>query len=533
VVESADPTDLQLLAGAAISSLPAGYIVTNITLAGAGDGHMFTVTIDAGLAADVTGGFVSPPTVECFLGSDASALARARVLASPLSGVFADTQIAGASKGQRVMGLVVKGTLAGGGGSAGAPFSGLWYVDPLTSATTRDGSDEAPFKTINEAIAARAAAGDIIVQLALVGRFNSYSGEAVVMPPTIGVLALSSLASYGNFPTLDSVAVGKQDGTVLPQTLNLAGVLVGEVFVGPACHIQVSKGGIFQITPHLPLQLGSTIVVTGDIPQNLSRGTGEFDAAVAVPDYANATLQVANAQVFAPSGNVLQFSASTSFLGGGAVIATGTKLELDDCFVQDGSALSVVTDHMRLWNTEFEQGAAGATTLTGGAGVPQLQVDGDTNWQIKNAPVTVSGFSAKVIQTDIAQLARLNGSLAGPLSPGPSFLNLAVVQNNIGALVAPSEFRIDVDGVYLITVAGQALAPSNCRIKSQPAGFNGTIGGCDTTAADGGLGGVATFSVDATAPADDRTIQISGQSAAPGANWNGVVVVITRLGPRS
>jgi hypothetical protein len=283
-------------------------------------------------------------------------------------------------------------------GPAGAPFSGVWYVDPLTTAATRDGSDEAPFKTINEAIVARAAAGDFVVQLALVGRFNSYLGEAVVMPPTIGVLALSSPGVFGVFPQIDSIAVGAQDGTILPQTLILAGVLVGEVFVGPVCHIVVNKGGIFQITPHLPLQDGGEIVVVGDIPQN-SNAAVNFDAFAVLPGYTNAKLQAANAQVFG-AGNLAQFSASASLLGASLTIATGTSLELDDCFVQDGAALSVVTDRMHLSNTQFEQGAAGTTTLTGGV-TAQLQVDGDTNWQIKNAPVTVFGFSAKVIQTDL------------------------------------------------------------------------------------------------------------------------------------
>jgi len=401
VVESADPSDLQVLAGAAISALPAGYIVTNITLAGAGDGHMFTVTIDAGLAADVTGGFASPPTVECFLGSDASALARARVLASPLSGVFADTQIAGASKGQRVMGIVVKGVLVGGGGSAGAPFSGLWYVDPLTTATTRDGSDEAPFNGINEAIAARVAAGDIIVQLALVGRFNTYSGEAVVMPPTLAELILLSYAPFGAYPQIDSIAVGAQDGTELPQSLVMGGVVAGEILCGPNCHIYVNKGGFAAFTPHLPNQNGSVIVLVGETPQGLNENTGVFDTFAVVPDYTNAIMQASNAQLFAGTGNLAQFGASACLLGGGAVIAAGTFFDLDDCFVQDGASLSVVTNQMTLWNTRFEQGAAGTTMLTGGAGVPELQVDGNTNWQIKNAPVTVSGFSGKVIQTDL------------------------------------------------------------------------------------------------------------------------------------
>lgn len=294
----------------------------------------------------------------------------------------------------------------GGSGSAGLPFSGMWYVDPLTTATARDGTDEAPFISVTEAITTRVAAGDAIVQLMLVGLFTSYGGDAVVMPPSLAILLLESPAAYGAFPQIDSVAVGAQDGTSLAQTLVLGGVIVGEILCGPVCHVVVNKGGWAALTPHDPAQDGSILTVVGSIPQNMSIGANVFDAFAVVPDYLNAQLQMSNAQAFAPSGSLAQFRATESALRAGAVIDTGTALELDDCFVEDGAALSIVTDNMRLWNTQFEQGAGGGTTLTGGAGSPQLQVDGDTNWQIKNAPVTVTGFAAKVIQTDVGQSLR-------------------------------------------------------------------------------------------------------------------------------
>jgi hypothetical protein len=117
VVQSAEPDDLAAKTNAAIAALPAGYTVVGITLAGAGDGSTFTVTVEAGANANVSGGFSAPPSVTCFLASDAEALLIARLQASPSSGVFADTQVAGASKGTRFMGLVVKGTVASGGSS--------------------------------------------------------------------------------------------------------------------------------------------------------------------------------------------------------------------------------------------------------------------------------------------------------------------------------------------------------------------------------------------------------------------------------
>ncbi len=121
VVESADAADLQDRANAAIAALPGGYVVVNITLAGAGDGAAFTVTIEAGAAADVSGGFTAPPTVTCFTAADAESLELLRAEAGPSSGEFADTQMAGASKGQRFMALVVRGPIAASGGGTTGP----------------------------------------------------------------------------------------------------------------------------------------------------------------------------------------------------------------------------------------------------------------------------------------------------------------------------------------------------------------------------------------------------------------------------
>jgi len=114
VVQSAMPTDLAARVNAAIAALPAGYVVVGLTLAGAGQGHTFTVEIEAGLLADVSGGFqAAAPQVTCFLASEAEALLLARIQASPAIGqVFADTQVAGASDGTRFMGMVVRGIVA-------------------------------------------------------------------------------------------------------------------------------------------------------------------------------------------------------------------------------------------------------------------------------------------------------------------------------------------------------------------------------------------------------------------------------------
>jgi hypothetical protein len=115
IVESADPADLQAKATAAIAAIYAlqvAHRVIAITLAGAGDGHTFTITIEAARTADIAeGGFAQTPGIICYLASEAESLLIARQAVSPASGVLADSQMAGSSKGTRFMGLLVTGTL--------------------------------------------------------------------------------------------------------------------------------------------------------------------------------------------------------------------------------------------------------------------------------------------------------------------------------------------------------------------------------------------------------------------------------------
>jgi len=138
VVESADPDDLQARVLAALAALPVGYVVIDVTLAGSGFGQLFTVTIAAGATADVTGGFAAPPDVNCFLASDADALAIASGVALPTTGTVSDLQVAGASNGNRFMGMYVNGELApdGGGGTLlqfGTSYTAAGNLDPTGS----------------------------------------------------------------------------------------------------------------------------------------------------------------------------------------------------------------------------------------------------------------------------------------------------------------------------------------------------------------------------------------------------------------
>ncbi len=117
VVENSDAAELETRVNAAISALPSGYVVVGLTLAGAGAGFPFTVTIEAGAEADVTDGFLSPPTVRCYLASSAEELRRALVGATPATGTIADVQSVGASDGTRFMGMIVLGPVASTGGT--------------------------------------------------------------------------------------------------------------------------------------------------------------------------------------------------------------------------------------------------------------------------------------------------------------------------------------------------------------------------------------------------------------------------------
>src|SRR4029077_9014257 len=120
VVESSDPDDLARRANLALASIPSGYKVVTVELAGAGLGSVFTITIEAGRTADVTGGFSVAPTVRCFIGANADDLLRAFRAAAPVTGTIAAVDVAGSSNGQVFMGMFVVGVPSGqAGGQTG------------------------------------------------------------------------------------------------------------------------------------------------------------------------------------------------------------------------------------------------------------------------------------------------------------------------------------------------------------------------------------------------------------------------------
>lgn len=137
IVQCADAEGLAVQTNAALSTLPAGYVVIGLTLAGSGKGATFTVTIEAAAIADASGGFLqAPPTVTCYLAADADELSVQHRAALPLSGVVADSQTAGANDGTRFMGMLVQGVVtATGGGYSGLGGSkvGIHTVGPNSS----------------------------------------------------------------------------------------------------------------------------------------------------------------------------------------------------------------------------------------------------------------------------------------------------------------------------------------------------------------------------------------------------------------
>lgn len=141
VVQSAEPNDLAARATAAILGL-SGQIITAITLAGAGDGHDFTVTIEAAEAGDVIAGGLVSAEVAAYLAAQADALQTAREQVS-VTAPLVDHQVAGAGSGHRFMGLLVGGTLAGGNGS-GLIFDGIatgtTQLTTFAAASTADGT---------------------------------------------------------------------------------------------------------------------------------------------------------------------------------------------------------------------------------------------------------------------------------------------------------------------------------------------------------------------------------------------------------
>jgi hypothetical protein len=121
VLQSADPADLQDKVNTYLASLDSQTtLVTDITLAGAGDGHTFVALVQSAPEGSAQGGLpcgntvgILPTQVRCFLAGTAEDMLRAQAAAGVPSAVLGvgysamDVQVAGSSKGTRFMGMTV------------------------------------------------------------------------------------------------------------------------------------------------------------------------------------------------------------------------------------------------------------------------------------------------------------------------------------------------------------------------------------------------------------------------------------------
>jgi hypothetical protein len=115
VAQGADADSLFVAAATAFAAATAivpplvDPIITSLTLTGAGDGHMFFLELEFAAAANVDGG-ADVTGVQFLLSSTAEDLQK-QIAALQNASPILDTQIAGAAKGQRVMALVLFGTV--------------------------------------------------------------------------------------------------------------------------------------------------------------------------------------------------------------------------------------------------------------------------------------------------------------------------------------------------------------------------------------------------------------------------------------
>lgn len=145
VVEAASPDTMQRLITQALAEIAAAevtldgttlrFFVTDMTLAGAGDGHTFVCTITASAGAFQNPLDPAQTSVQCFMASQAEALAKVAVQARNrvTPGDFAVGFLeAGASGGTRFMGVLITAAAADSGGFLGTPTN-YFYQEQISS----------------------------------------------------------------------------------------------------------------------------------------------------------------------------------------------------------------------------------------------------------------------------------------------------------------------------------------------------------------------------------------------------------------
>ncbi len=461
IVESSEPADLQARVNAAIAALPGGSVVTALTLAGAGDGALFTVTIEAGAAADVTGGFASPPSVTCFLGANAESMLVAHGVVS--NGAFADAQVAGASKGTRFMGMLVKGTVVGGDTGTISPFSNLAYVDIGTSTPGPDqtGSVAAPFSTVQAAVDAGFSAMYIT---------GDSLSETVTAPATL-------------FLTGANTSVSLQ-GLTLPDnaTAILDNVSVGTLIAG--------DGGLVITNASVG---DATFGINGFLILN---GPGAVSFPVKVD--------------LLPVGNVTMGAGGTLLGTNGVFSAAGTVVaDVVELFGWTSSLASLTAVSLNAQNSVF---TVGDYTTTGEVVLENVKVEGPVSflnapgqefrtdgltayWLNRNA-VTFSNGNERVITEEITRLSVLayvdygttvaaaaqTGSIANPYSTVQAALDAGFIQVHI---VGGSGEDVVAPGFVLLTGADRGTGFNSLTIPDGAGAILDNVGLVNLTAGDG------------------------------------------------
>jgi hypothetical protein len=391
-------------------------VITSITLTGAGDGHMFFFELEMAAAANVDGG-ADVVGVQFLLSATAEDLQEQIGALQSLSPVL-DVQIAGAAKGQRVMGLVVSGTLRPDGGGAIAPWSLMKIVDSLTAVPLgdQDGSVAAPYSTIQGAIDANQG---VALGLSLVA--STYS-ENVVVPagsPVVFFPALSTITSLtldpaavvsfsGGTLTLTSMTLGDGSsltfscevlcgastlgaGAVLNSYINI--VLIGLMTLGNGCQVQflgrfVINGGVATSDPS---DSGTLIFACPDHLESNLPGTVSVIGAANASAYA---LRIVGAQLYSGlpllAGSLVLEGCS---VGGNVDVTVAGDVVLNNTSVSGGAWSS-------LGRVRLIAATVGAATWNNAVGQP-FELDSFSNYWIKILGTVLTNPAEKVITSDV------------------------------------------------------------------------------------------------------------------------------------
>ena len=255
VVQSANADDMIPLIIATVAPLLVGIddpVATSLTLTGAGDGHMFFLEIEGAASANVDGG-ARITGAQFFVASDAATL-QAQLASMQFSQPIFDVQIAGSAKGQRVMAMVLFGTVAGGGGanpctSNALVITGLYACAENDSNTA---SGRASFAIGSENLSAGNAAFASGLSTVASGDMATTSGQ--------NTLAASALADAQGFDTSALGTASHAEGDTTQANGDKSHAEGDTTLAGnPKQNFTVAPGGI-------------TVTISGDVRGQFTNG---------------------------------------------------------------------------------------------------------------------------------------------------------------------------------------------------------------------------------------------------------------------